>query len=118
MLNGSYVNAEVFANAWSNDVGNNALTSVLDTPALHHVVMVSTTGSPLVLFVDGVKIEEAWGGNVPAMNANTLPLRLGYSADWNAGASYQWEGWMRRFAIYPSALSEARIAAHYAAGSA
>lgn len=89
----------------------------LNDGAWHHVAFThraSSGGSNNVLYVDGSAVAtSAFGSGTPS--AVSAPIRIGgcgssIDADWLNGT-------VSHAAFYPSVLSAARIAAHYAAGA-
>ncbi|CAN5706051.1 hypothetical protein BH10BDE1_BH10BDE1_02780 [soil metagenome] len=82
----------------------------LVTNVWQHVAVVHTVGVGYVFYLNGVQAGNAFP-NAGAMADNASPLCIGsYSC-----ASAYFPGAIDEVAIYPSALSNVRIAAHYAA---
>jgi hypothetical protein len=77
----------------------------------HHVVA-TKNGSDVHLYVDGVEATTGTLNNLTCTD-NSSPLVIG--GDWDIGRNNN--GTIDEVAVYPTALSSARIAAHYAAGT-
>jgi len=75
-----------------------------------HVVFVAD-GTSGKMYVNGV---ERASGTIGANSANSLPLRLGQIAN---NTTLGWDGTFDEAAFYSTALSAARVLAHYNAGS-
>lgn len=87
--------------------------------AAHHVGLVMTT-STLRAFADGMLATQYLSDlSTFTIQSNTTdPLVINGITDVPANASFGFIGKMQKAAIYASALSAARIAAHYTAGAA
>lgn len=79
----------------------------------HHVVATAVAGGVMTLYVDGVS-----RGTSPAARVNGNASARRVTAASNAGDPFgQWfSGSVAGVAVYDTTLSDARIAAHYAAG--
>jgi hypothetical protein len=82
----------------------------LTTSTWYHVAVVHTVGVGYTFYVNGVQAGSAFA-NTSAMTDNANSLCIGA---YNCGSMY-FPGVIDEVAIYPTALSPARIAAHYAA---
>lgn len=89
-------------------------TSTLSPGTTYHVV-VTWDGSNVRLYINGVL--DATYAHTIAPNIESTSLKIGWSAFGSPFQEY-WDGKIDEVAVYPSALSAARIAAHYDAGTA
>lgn len=111
----------VFVSPSLTDAGNASGTATGNIVALNqwtHIAAVydgSQTGNAarLVIYVNGVLRSMTFGGTIPATTpaSGTAAVRIGQLG----GATQWWNGGIADVAIYTTALSAARIAAHYAA---
>lgn len=65
------------------------------------------------LFVNGVKYDTATSGALPAPDQGPIHLN-GANGGLGWEGSYSLSGWVQHYALFDTALSDARIAAHYA----
>jgi hypothetical protein len=87
-------------------------TDDLNDNAWHHVVCVFSPSATLRLYIDGVANPQA--SSIPAsIFSSTATLEI---AAYNQASNF-FEGVIDEVAIYPTALSAERIAAHYAAAN-
>jgi hypothetical protein len=100
------------------DSGDNATgyagTAVIDDNLRHHVVGVYD-GAKLITYVDGL----ADGAGTPlvvALETVSQPIQIGIRINNVGTRSQPFTGTIDEVALYKTALSPARIAAHYAAG--
>jgi len=94
--------------------GSDAVTSgsvVVDDQLPHHVVA-TFTGSTQKLYVDGVDVTSA-AASSGLTTWRAGPVAISGNPATNTGG---WQGWLQEIAIYNTALSSARVAAHYNAG--
>jgi hypothetical protein len=97
-------------------------TTVLRDTGVHHLVGTIDSSRVCRLYVDGVQQGgTATGGSTTTIDG-TGSIRIGKTpvgADPGAGSSYKsWKGDICEVAVYSSALSAARVLAHYQAGAA
>lgn len=103
------ITAQLFNTSW-NPLG--AVTSPLtyNDNVRHHCVA-TWNGTTLILYIDGVSVASAAvAGTLPS--PATLPIEFGRMA-----SNFPITGTFDEFALYGTALSAARVAAHYLAGS-
>jgi RHS repeat-associated protein len=84
----------------------------------HYVVAVYNAGTDS-LYVDGQLIGSASASEGGYSPGYTYFLGTGYTAQWGGGNGgwYPFKGTIGKVAVYPTALSAARIQAHFTAGS-
>lgn len=113
-------------------VFNSAFTLAygVETPAgsvfpgqIHHVVAAKEVGGQLAIWLDGVRYTSAISGLAgTSLSGITVPttgnVHVGYEGDSSPNAERNWHGSIQHVAVYVSQLSDAGIAAHYAAGTA
>lgn len=107
-----FIDAGNFVQLQKQSVSNVAASTVLitDTTTWHYVVA-SKTGATVKLYVDAV---ECTGAVTNATFADTATdLFLGATS--GLDAAYMFSGSVDEIAVYPTALSAARVSAHYAA---
>lgn len=90
------------------DVVTSTLALTVDG-AFHHIVVSRNAATATVLYIDAVDRSGTVSATTFADNANTL--RLGGLTDTLAPLN----GWLDEIALYSTALSAARVSAHYAA---
>jgi hypothetical protein len=76
---------------------------------VHHVVF-TYDGTTLLLYVDGVQVDDV--GSTRNLPNSTDQLRLGVASGGGSG----FDGWFQDAAIYTAALDAATVLAHYTAG--
>jgi hypothetical protein len=95
--------------------GNGTSFARVDAPALdtnwHHVVATYDNANARI-YVDGAL--KATTASTVHLTSNTQPLLIGR----DSGSAYFFGGTIDEVAVYPAALSQARIQAHYARASA
>jgi RHS repeat-associated protein len=86
-------------------------TGAITNTSWHHVA-VTKNGGTVNFYIDGAAAGAATGlGNI---SDTTTALMIGIDKEWVSNTtSYPWKGLLDELAIYPSALSAARIQAHY-----
>jgi Concanavalin A-like lectin/glucanases superfamily len=93
---------------------NNALlaqgTPVFATGAIHHCVC-TKNGAAIHTYVDGVDVSSSVANTTLANNAQSLSI-----GGPDSGANAGFPGVIDEPAVYPTALSAARVLAHYTAG--
>lgn len=98
---------------WRSDGAQDTFTTAVNvadgTP--HHVVVVfnGATSGTVQIYVDGTQV---FSGTYTSSHASTPAFQVGASR-----SSNRWIGVLDEVAFYPTALTSARIAAHYAAGT-
>jgi hypothetical protein len=107
--NTGYVRANVFDG--SNTRVAYGPTIRVDNGAWHHVVVVFDRDSGITVYVDGTS--RATAGAFPGSVSNTSAFLVGKSG--NASFGY-FAGDLDEVALYPSALSAAKVAAHRSRG--
>ena len=91
-----------------------AATNVTNN-AWHHVAA-TYDGTTLRLYIDGAADgSAALTGGIQSTSA--IPMAIGANSSGGLGANQRWPSKMDEVAYYSTALSAARVAAHYAAGS-
>jgi hypothetical protein len=86
-------------------------TTITDTTTWHHVVAVKATSVTIKLYIDGEDVTGTPSNN-PCGNFNGIVV----GADL-AGGTDSFTGLLDEVAVYATALSQARIQAHYAAAT-
>jgi hypothetical protein len=86
-------------------------TTITDTTTWHHLV-VTKTGATVKQYIDAVDVTGTVT-NATWQNGTTPDVRIGGD---NGATLYT--GYLAEVAVYPTALSQARISAHYAAAIA
>jgi hypothetical protein len=95
---------------------NNSTTGAVSTPVTYNAwvhIVATYDGATIKLYKNGL-LAASLAYSTPISHA-TQPLRIG-SAQGNGGATYNWIGNIDEVAIYPAALSQTRIQAHYSRG--
>jgi len=89
-------------------------SAIIGTSTWRHVVFVYVPSTSMELFLDGSSILRDTTSIPASIHSGTAPLWVGrqFSDDF---VNNHWDGLLDEVAIYPTALSAARIAAHYAA---
>jgi O-glycosyl hydrolase len=113
----------LYVRFWDNDLYLTGL-SLADAQWHYVVVTVSNSGNTVNVFIDGKQpTGYVWNGSCYTPSAQTQPFSMPYpvntaatpiglgNSDWGGGFS----GAMDEVAIYPTALTAVRVAAHYAA---
>lgn len=95
----------VFTSAWSFD--DSGAANQVDPFRWYHIALVHTHGAAPKFYVNGVHV--GTGDSVKNGSANGLAFNIGRD---HAGGN-SWDGSIGRVAFYRTALSDARIAAHY-----
>lgn len=95
----------VFNGSWS--FNSSGASYQLDPFRWYHIALVHTHGAAAKFFIDGVHVATAT--TTKNGSANGLDFQVGRS---HAGDNY-WDGIIAHVAFYRTALSDARIAAHY-----
>lgn len=85
--------------------------TVADATMWHHAV-VTKTGATVKLYIDG--IDRTGTVTNRTMLSNALAFGIGQSGP-SAGVSF-YDGWLDEAVVYPTALSAARVLAHFQAG--
>lgn len=93
-------------------------TTRIDDDAVHHLVVSMATATSWDLYVDGVLESDTVliagsGTDVPSGSTWTIGNTVNMS-----GGDFGFDGFIDNVAVYPSALSAGRVAAHYEAGVA
>ncbi len=92
-------------------------TSRVDDGSPHHVALVATSASSVLIYVDGVAGQtHVTNTATPTIAASGWITSLGnISAEaFNVGL-FGFDGWLQDIAVYPVALAQARVEAHAAA---
>lgn len=101
-------------------LGDTVTNLAYDDGQWHHVaVTVGANWAPTATtwYVDGVAVlKSVLGGTGGNTGATTQPLRIGGSPN-GPSSTYTWKGGLDEVAIYPTALTAAQIANHYALAS-
>lgn len=97
-----------------NGVANicESTSTVTDTTTWHHLV-VTKNGATVKIWLDGVDVTGAVTNST--LTNTAISLSIGAS---EAGAEEWWDGSLDEVAVYGTALSEARVKAHFAAATA
>jgi hypothetical protein len=85
---------------------------LLDLSGWHHVA-VTKNGATIRFYIDGLD-RTGWTNNTTIDN-NTQVLGIGVIPDATGGDAGHFDGWLQEVAFYNTALSPARILAHYEA---
>jgi hypothetical protein len=99
--------------------GTGAVTAVnfsnddIDDDAGHHIVAVYSNPD-YRLYVDGLLQSQVWDNLTTVNNDTSTAMRIGQSSS----GGLQFAGYIDEVALYNTALSAARVAAHYTAGAA
>lgn len=91
--------------------------------AIHHVVASVESGGQMAIWLDGVRyVDAASGVTSTSLSGVTRPtgghLQVSHENSLNADGLTNWLGGIAQVAVHSSQLGDARIAAHYAAGTA
>jgi hypothetical protein len=91
---------------------------VLADAGVYHIAIVLRVGQPILLYVNGVSVPNVDSPDTTVQETSAIaePIILG-SDPFDAWGGDQFTGRMSRFALYDTALSGARILAHYEAGA-
>jgi hypothetical protein len=129
---GTFTHLGTGSAGWGFGIGNGSVTSIAGrkltvliagvafydsghtfTDGIHHIVMTHTTGSNFVIYVDGSQVFSGTFGTPPSAGAG---VGVGVLPD---AGSYELSSGIKvdHPAFYASALSGARVSAHYLAGS-
>lgn len=87
-----------------------ASTITISADGLYHHVVATKSGATVKIYIDGVDV--TGGVTNSTITATALALRIGR----RTGGEESMNGTLDELAIYPTALSAARVLAHYAAG--
>jgi hypothetical protein len=91
-------------------------TVSIPTDGNYHHVVATKNGSVVHIYVDGVDVTGTVS-NLTIQNT-TAPLQIGrYYNNTNGGSSFYFNGDLDEVAVYTTALSEARVLAHYEMGT-
>jgi hypothetical protein len=103
-------------NSTINFFVNNSTTGAVSVPVTFNAwvhIVATYDGATIKLYKNGL-LAASLAYSTP-INSSTQPLRIG-SAQGNGGATFNWIGGIDEVAVYPSALSQARVQAHYLRG--
>jgi Concanavalin A-like lectin/glucanases superfamily len=95
---------------------NNSTTGAVSVPVTFNAwvhIVATYDGATIKLYKNGLLAASL--AYSTAINSSTQPVRIG-SAQGNGGATYNWIGGIDEVAIYPAALSQTRVQAHYLRG--
>lgn len=99
-----------------NTGGGNAIGPVdggVVNTSMHHIAWVASKAAPLgALYLDGVLVASTVTSPDTSSDGPS-PVQIGRRGD---GYANTWDGLIQHVAIFPTALSAARIKAHYVAG--
>jgi hypothetical protein len=90
--------------------------AALGTTGPHHIVC-TKTGGTTAIYVNGSAVAATQDGLSTCAN-NALKLFVGVDGASDVPQGEYFDGWMDEVAVYPTALSAARVTAHYDAGVA
>ena len=105
-------NGQLVFGTWTGSPNTITSPSAYNDGSWHHVVASQSSGG-MNLFVDGASV-----GTNPQTQAQPFTgyWKVGGDPTWGSSSSY-FNGNIDEVAVYPTALSPARVAAHYAAGT-
>jgi len=111
------VNGNDFGHPGRIDWDGVSSTSRIDDGAWHHVVLTATSNAAgaQTLYIDGVA-QPTGTANTPGVNSTELLLATPDVSPFVSISRNKWPGSIDEFAIYNTALSAARVAAHNTAG--
>jgi hypothetical protein len=101
-----------FGDSGGNWIINNITGVCNDTTTFHHVV-ITKSGATTKLYQDGVDLAPATTNQTIA--SSTSVLRMGATVSLGGGNTWWLNGTLDEVALYATALSAARVSAHYAA---
>ena len=107
-ITGSLRTLRFHSDAWAFNWEGTAVSDAL-AAGVHLVAVADGTSGKI--YADGVLVAS---GTIGVNSANSLPLRLGQIAN---NTTFGWDGTFDEAAFYDTALSPARIEAHYNAGT-
>ena len=95
---------------------NNSTTGAVSVPVTFNAwvhIVATYDGATIKLYKNGL-LAASLAYSTP-INSSTQPLRIGV-VQGNGGATFNWIGGIDEVAVYPSALSQTRVQAHYLRG--